>query len=202
MTTQDPSGSTSSMRRVVDDTGAVLDQRAPVAPDPATVGAIMTRTVYCVKPDVGIGLLASLFLKYAVSGLPVVDERGRAVGVVTKTDLLAHLHGHATERAIAEGEEHALLAALGGGFHAVEIETTSVRDIMMPIVFAVAEDVSIAKAAALMAAERVHRLPILDRSGAVCGILSALDVVGWVASEAGYPVGYPRMPHGDGMKPG
>ena len=55
----------------------MVDQRTHVAPAAATVSTIMTRTVYCVQPDVGVDLLARLFLKYAVSGLPVVDERGR-----------------------------------------------------------------------------------------------------------------------------
>jgi CBS domain-containing protein len=59
---------------------------------------------------------------------------------------------------------------------------------MMPVVFAIADDTTIAAAAALMAGEGIHRLPVLDGTGAVVGILSTLDVVRWVAERAGYDV--------------
>jgi CBS-domain-containing membrane protein len=53
-------------------------------------------------------------------------------------------------------------------------------------VFALPESAPIAKAAALMAFESIHRLPILDDGGAVVGLLSPLDVAGWLATRAGY----------------
>lgn len=160
----------------------------PEKPSGELVRSIMTRTVRCVDPELGIDELGRLFLEHNVSGFPVVDGSGKPIGVVSKTDLLRHLHEHAGELTMTHREESELLAALGGGFAAVQIDTASVRDIMMPIVFALAEDAPIGRAAALMAGERIHRLPVLDEAGAVCGILSALDIVRWVALEAGYPV--------------
>jgi CBS domain-containing membrane protein len=177
-----------STRRIFDDSGQSIDQSVRLSAAAATVSSIMTRTVYCVQPDVGVDLLATLFLKHNVSGLPVVNERGRPMGVVSKTDLLRHLDEDRGEVARTHVEEAAVLAELGGGFAGVEIAGTTVRDIMMPIVFAVAQDTSIPKAAALMVNEGIHRVPVVDASGAVCGILSTLDIARWVADEAGYPV--------------
>jgi CBS domain-containing protein len=123
-----------------------------------------------------------MLLEERMSGAPVVDGDGRPVGVVSKTDLLRHLHerGDAVEPTGGVPDE--------AGFHAVHLDETLVRDVMMPVVFAIAADTTIAAAAALMAGEGVHRLPVLDADGAVVGLLSTLDVVRWVANRAGYDV--------------
>jgi CBS domain-containing protein len=142
----------------------------------------MSRTTYCVRPGVSIRTAASMLLDERMSGAPVVDDDGRPVGIVSKTDLLRHLHERGD--AVEAGDD----AAIERGFHATHVDGTTVADVMMPVVFAIAEDTTIAAAAALMAGEGIHRVPVLDRNGAVVGILSTLDVVRWVAERAGYHV--------------
>jgi CBS domain-containing protein len=176
------------VRRIFDDSGDAIEQSTGMRAAASPVSAIMTRTVYCVQPQVGVDLLARLFLDYEVSGFPVVDDAGHPVGVVSKTDLLRYVHDHGVEVADRSDDEADVLAQLGGGFHAVDVDGATVRDLMMPIVFAVTADAPIARAAALMAGEHIHRLPVLDDAGAVCGIVSALDVVRWLANESGYRV--------------
>lgn len=190
MTTSDRTGQDTSapVRRIFDDTGEAIEQSTGMHASAAAVSTIMTRTVYCVQPQVGVDLLAKLFLDYGVSGFPVVDDAGHPVGVVSKTDLLRYVHDHGVEMAERSDDEADILAQLGGGFHAIDVDGATVRDMMMPIVFAVAADTPIAKAAALMAGENIHRLPVLDGDGAVCGILSSLDIVRWLANESGYRV--------------
>ncbi len=171
------------LRRVIDETGTPSDQvvalRAAVG---ASVQSIMSRTTYCLRPDVSVRTAAAMLLDERMSGAPVVDGDGRPVGIVSKTDLLRHLHerGDAVE---SGGPE-----AIEAGFHATRIDETMVRDVMMPVVFAISSDTTIAAGAALMAGEGIHRLPVLDANGAVVGILSTLDVVRWVAERAGYVV--------------
>ncbi len=151
------------VRRVVEPDGTITDEPTRyVRAGDATVGAIMTHATYCVRPGVGIDALVALMLERGLSGLPVVDATGRPIGVVSKTDVVRH-HG-APDRA------------------------ATAHDLMMPLVFSLSHEVPIARAAALMAGEGVHRLPIVDGTGRVCGILSSLDIVRWVAEEAGYRV--------------
>ncbi|HVV84432.1 MAG TPA: CBS domain-containing protein [Kofleriaceae bacterium] len=177
-----------AVRRIVDDAGETIEQSTGMSAVTAAVSTIMTRTVYCVQPEVGIDLLARLFLDYGVSGFPVVDAAGRPVGVVSKTDLLRYLHDQGLEVSEHATEDVDVLSQLGSGYHAVRVDSACVRELMMPIVFAVTADTPIGRAAALMAGENIHRLPVLDAEGAVCGILSTLDIVRWLANEAGYRV--------------
>ncbi len=56
---------------------------------------VMTKAVVTVKPDTPIGKIAALLLEKRISGVPVVDETGSAIGLVTEGDLLK---SHAPDR--------------------------------------------------------------------------------------------------------
>jgi CBS domain-containing protein len=60
---------------------------------------------------------------------------------------------------------------------------------MTPVVFAVPENAPIEKAAALMAFEGVHRVPVVSSAGQIVGILSSLDIISWLAERTGWLVG-------------
>ena len=66
-----------------------------------------------------------------------------------------------------------------------------IADIMMPVVFALPENATVAKASSLMVFEGVHRIPVVSSDGQVVGILSSLDILGWLAST---PVGSSAAP--------
>jgi CBS domain-containing protein len=127
--------------------------------DRTPVASIMSRSVICVTPAMSARALADLLRERAISGAPVVDESGAPVGVVSRTDLL--------ERGEA---------------------APTVGQLMSDLPVTIAETESVAKAAALMTLERVHRLPVVtaDARRRVVGILSAIDVLAWIAREGGY----------------
>ena len=132
--------------------------------DCTPVSRIMSLNVQCVTPEVSLQALASCLLDGGYSGAPVVDDEGTPLGVVSKTGLLRH-------GVTPEGR---------------------VRDIMAPMSFTVHEDQSISKASALMAYEGIHRLPVVDATGKVVGLLSSLDIVHWLECKAGNSVPAPR----------
>jgi CBS domain-containing protein len=158
-------------------------------PSRVPVSAIMTSDVVCVQKDLSVETLTALFLERGFSGAPVVDENGLPIGLVSKTDLVRERHDSG---GLEEWEP--LCVRVGGGveyeldpeFHAAPIARATVADIMMSIVFALPENATIVKAAALMAHEGVHRIPVMSLSGQVVGVLSSLDILGWLAST---PVG-------------
>jgi CBS domain-containing protein len=155
------------------DAGSLLDGGVePTTPEvkksaqEATVGSIMTTDVLCVSSELSIGALATLFLDRGISGAPVVDEFGRAIGMVSKTDLV---------RYYSDETMNAVAAVVG--------------DIMMPMALCLPANESIAKAAALMAFEGMHRVPVANTRGQIVGLVSSLDVLRWMAREHGYILG-------------
>ncbi len=130
----------------------------------APLTLIMARKVCCVRGDVDASEARSRMLSRGVSGLPVVDNWGRAMGVISKSDLV----------------EHAIGPAPSG---------RQVMDVMSPFVLSLTQDASIGQAAALMAYEGVHRVVVVDRSGYVVGLVSSLDIARWLGRRAGHPVG-------------
>jgi CBS domain-containing protein len=60
------------------------------------------------------------------------------------------------------------------------------RDVMMPLVFSLAETATVGQAAALMAAEGIHRVVVTARDGSLLGIVSSLDVMRWLAEREGW----------------
>jgi CBS domain-containing protein len=110
----------------------------------------MTRSVLSVGPHDTVEAATATLVETGVSGLPVLDAEGRLVGVVSQTDLLR------------------------------PPASASVEEVMMPVTFTLRETDSLARAAALMAAEQIHRIPIVDADGRVLGIVTTLDVVRWL----------------------
>jgi CBS domain-containing protein len=163
-------------------------------PKPAdSLGAIMTRDVVCVPPELDVDALAELFLQRRISGAPVVARDGTAIGIVSKTDVLRQRYENG-DTECAEPAEPARIRRggvevdLGPGYHVLHASPTRVVDIMMPVSFSMPEDAPVSRAAALMALEGVHRIPIVAADGSVVGIVSALDVLRWLAIRAGYLV--------------
>jgi CBS domain-containing protein len=122
-------------------------------PGPRRVADVMTRDVRCVTPDVAVADLVRLLAGYGIHGVPVVDEAGAPIGVVSQSDVV---------RAIDEG---------------LDLTCLTVRDLMMHAAFVVDEDASVDDAAAFIALEGIHRLPVVNAARVVVGIVSAMDLV-------------------------
>jgi CBS domain-containing protein len=154
--------------------------------DRTTIAAIMTPDVLCVRADVAVDTLVPLLLQHGISGVPVVDATGAPVGIVSKTDLVRERYendGAGELRSDAVRER---------GFHESDVGGRLVADVMAGMTFALPEDATISQACALMAYEGVHRVPVVCAEGKVVGILSALDVLRWLATTDGYLIGRPH----------
>lgn len=168
--------------------------------DPKSVDAnttpvrdIMSKAVLCARPSLRVEDLCALLVDEGITGMPVVDESGRACGVVSRSDVL---------HAVVERKRNQLPSASGPGSAAgVDLNHSElsqavdpnlrVADIMMPVAFTLEEEDSVAQAAALMATERIHRIPIVSPhavpgQNTVVGIVSSLDVLAWLAAGSGY----------------
>jgi len=127
---------------------------------------VMTSPVICVSPTTPTEELAKLFIDKSISGAPVIDENGKLVGIVSKTDLLeAHLMP----------EEYMESPTLQKGY---------VEDIMVPIVSFVSENDPIDRIIHLMSDENIHRVVVTDGEGKVVGIITPMDVLKYIIKSS------------------
>jgi CBS domain-containing protein len=127
--------------------------------DETPISEIMTKKVFCATPDMPLEALAHVMLDQEIGGTPVVDDSDRPIGVITKTDLLRELE---------------------------DFDSCTVLDAMTPIVYWLPEDACISQAAALMAYEHVHSIPVVSKAGRITGIVSTLDILRWFARRRGF----------------
>ena len=112
----------------------------------------MTKSVICVGQDEPASVAARLMARYNVGILPVRGKEGAITGVLTDCDIV--LRCVAAER---------------------EGKNVLVKDIMSTRVCAVQPDTELSRAAGLMAAEQVRRLPVIE-GGKLVGMLTLGDV--------------------------
>jgi CBS domain-containing protein len=140
------------------------------APTLCTVDEVMAREVLAVRPDISLRTAAELMLEHAISGMPVVDEDGQLVGMLSKTDVVRHG---------LEDDVEASVELLPTGQH--YLDGTTAGDVMTRQVLTVPEGLSLAMAAKIMVNAGVHRVPVVSATGALVGQLSTTDIVRWVA---------------------
>lgn len=135
-----------------------------------TVADIMTRDIVTVTPGSSLRDAAMAMLRHGVSGLPVVDEQGALVGIVSEADFVA-------QEAVHDFADRAsLLGPLFGRKDTALRTAETVGDVMTTDVVTVPHDARVAQAARRMAAG-VKRLPVVDGDGALVGIVSRADIL-------------------------
>ena len=159
--------------------------RMPSASELTALHEIMTRDVVCVHTDLAVESAATLLLEHNISAAPVVDAMGRPIGVISKTDLI---RWYREDAGFGEQEPEPDPAASEAGLSTRSVRTTVVDDVMTPLAFTLTEDAPVAYAAALMSVEGIHHLPLVAGTGEVVGIVSALDLVRWMAKRDGFVV--------------
>lgn len=151
--------------------------------DNTPVSAVMTCKALCVRKDHSIEALAALLVTHRISGVPVVDAEGRPIGVVSKTDLVRERHenGDTAALEVAHGT-----SSIEDGFHELPVSRGTVADVMTPVAISLHEHSSVSCAAALMAMEGLHRVVVVGDDDRVTGIVTALDIMRWVAVNDSY----------------
>ena len=98
-----------------------------------------------------------------IGGVPVVDQGGRLVGVITQSDLVERARDLELPPAINILDFHIYLQIPSHLFHKVEkMLGTTVGDCMTENPVTVAPDTPVAKVAALMAKQKVHTIPVVE----------------------------------------
>ena len=135
----------------------------------SSVRDVMTTRAVAVKKTASFKEMIVRMRKARVSALPVVDDAGRVVGVVSEADLLNKV----ADLAAGPGP---LASVLRFRDHEKAAGVTAAQLMTSPPV-TVGPDTPLAEAARLMRDRRVKRLPVISASGHLIGILSRADVL-------------------------
>jgi CBS domain-containing protein len=141
---------------------------------------VMTAPVVTVRPDTRVEEIAQLLLERRISGVPVVDDRGALVGIVTEGDLMRRpeigterhrgwwLRFFGDERARAEEYARA---------HGSRAEQVMTRNVV-----SVSDETSVAEIARLLEEHHIKRVPVI-RDGRVVGIVSRANLLHGLATQ-------------------
>jgi CBS domain-containing protein len=142
-----------------------------------TVRDIMTTPVITVTPDMNIAGAAKILLDNRVNGAPVVDDKGRLVGILCQSDLIAQ------QKKLPIPTLFTFLDSVIQLSSAKQIEkqirkiaALTVAEAMTPDPVAVHPDTGVETVAALMVDNKFHTLPVVENSRLV-GIIGKEDVL-------------------------
>jgi CBS domain-containing protein len=132
---------------------------------------VMTTEVATTRPEAALKDVAAELVQRGISGMPVIDDDGSVLGVVSEADVLA--------KSLPEKED-------GGGALARfrrrddgetrRLEADLVQEVMTAPAITIEEHWPVAEAAERMLNGRINRLPVV-RQGRIVGLVSRADVV-------------------------
>lgn len=132
------------------------------------VASVMTRDVVSVPPDATYKEIAGRLHDRGISALPVVDANGQVLGIVSEADLLLK------EERPAPRPGSELLDRHGD---AAKSMARNAAGLMTSPAVAVPSTATLRQAASLMHRRNVKRLPVVDATGALVGIVSRSDLL-------------------------
>ena len=142
---------------------------------------VMTSPVVSVEPDASIWQAVRIMLQRHISGLPVIDQHGRLVGIVSEGDFLRRAETGTQRRSPSWLE-----FLVGPGRLADEYTRThgrKVREVMTPDPLTVREETPLDEVVRTMEKRRIKRLPVV-RGDKVLGIVTRANLVHALAGVA------------------
>jgi CBS domain-containing protein len=139
---------------------------------------VMVKKVITINKNASVAELSELLIKNKISGVPVVDDSGKLVGIATEGDLIvrdADLH---FPRYFKLLDSIIYLESLNKFKRNLrKYLGTKVEDVMTSKVKIVKEDTPVNVVANIMIRDNVNRVPVLDNDGNLVGIITRADIV-------------------------
>jgi CBS domain-containing protein len=149
----------------------------------ATAEGLMTQNPVSIDQHATLQEAAAILTDREIGALPVIDESGRPVGVLSRTDLVRHdreTPNYLRPGTESYGESELTLTSgekLGAGFLVETVVPTEVIEVMTPTVISISKDTPAIEVVAKMLALKVHRLFVVDEGGVLVGVISAFDLL-------------------------
>lgn len=148
------------------------------------VADVMSRDPILVRPQTPLKEAIQILAEKRISGLPVIDDAGKLVGIISETDLMWQETGVTPPAYIMILDSVIYLQNPGTyerDLHKALGQT--VGEVMSKNPVAISPDKSLREAAQLIQNHKVQRLPVLDNGGNVIGILTRGDIIRAMATD-------------------
>lgn len=140
---------------------------------------VMTARVHTVRPFTSVAEIARLMTSERISGVPVVDEEGRVVGIVSETDLL-----HRAETGTVKRRKWWIGLFLDKDMLArdfIKSHGHTAADVMSRYVVSISDNAALAEVADVLDVNDLKRVPVM-REGKLVGMITRGDLVRALAS--------------------
>lgn len=135
----------------------------------ATAADLMTPNPVSIQDDATVEEVIAFLADKGFSAAPVIDEAGHPLGVVSRSDILRYERDRIW-RPVSPAPQPE--------------QAPQARDLMTPAVFSAGPDTPAVKLAEQMVELSVHRLFVVDDDGVLIGVVTALDLLRHVCSQA------------------
>jgi CBS domain-containing protein len=138
----------------------------------------MTQEVITITPDSSIRVLATIFTENNISGVPVVDDQGTVIGIVTESDLIFHNKRLKVPTVITILDSFIFLDSPEKMEKELKkIAAATVGDICTSPPVTITGDTPLDEIATLMSDKHIHTLPVIDDAGEMIGIVGKKDII-------------------------
>ncbi len=151
---------------------------------PKTVADVMSRDPIVVRVETPLKEAIQILAERHISGLPVVDDVGKLVGIISETDLMWQETGVTPPAYIMFLDSVIYLqnpATYDRDLHKALGQT--VGEVMSKNPISISPEKTLGEAATIMHDRSVHRLPVLEGGGQVIGILTRGDIIRAMAAS-------------------
>lgn len=130
----------------------------------------MVKSIVACTPETDLAAVAGKMWEHDCGVIPVVDDHKRVIGMITDRDIC-----------IAVGTRNSCAASI------------QVGEVMSRQVVTIRADADVREAARLMREQKVRRLPVVDSTGVLQGIIRITEMTSLAADESDVSIGYSEL---------
>jgi len=139
-----------------------------------TAQDVMSTKPVSLRGTANLAEALKLFVDRGFGAAPVIDEAGRAIGVLSRADVLHYERTGQTRSGQPE--------RMPPGFSA-ETKPVLVSELMTPVVYSVRPQAPIQEVLSQLLQLQVHHLFVMDKDGVLVGVISALDILARIVAD-------------------
>jgi CBS domain-containing membrane protein len=156
-------------------TSPVIDELPVLFLEGRTAHNLMTPNIVSICQAAPLAEAVSLLMEKNLHAVPVMDKTGNAVGVLSRSDIVAH--DAQRYRQLVEGKVDGDIKLAQGALQPSDEDEVLVGDIMTRVIYSVTPKTPAKSVVDAMLALGIHRLFVADEQDRLVGVISSIDIL-------------------------